>query len=213
LRPPNFKEPTPISGSPVISERLPYRVASEFETEIDACNTLEGLLVEWFELEREVEIEYREGQRLRIDYLVWPKDRVGFPYPHFGVEVKRGNYYGNMGAYIRALKQAIDYTDCRIKAGRFSGQRIDRVFVFPGADDSDLGIGWAGGVNRLAGLFHVGMIYQRRPWPEFSGIVPYFYLSAARVGVALERHTAVPSNSSGSVPASIGNLRSSIWQS
>jgi hypothetical protein len=81
-----------------------------FRTEIEASEALERLVRRWFEWEKEVSLEYVEGQRLRIDYLMWPREGVDFPYPMFGVEVKRG-YYA-IGPYNRALKQAIDYTSC-----------------------------------------------------------------------------------------------------
>jgi hypothetical protein len=153
-----------------------------FKTEVEASEALERLVRRWFEWEKEVSIEFIEGQELRIDYLMWPKADVDFPYRMFGVEVKRGDY-SKMGSYLRPLKQAIDYTSCRVKgfrigdeltSSRFAGERIERVFIFPGADGhSD---SWIGGVNRLAGLFHVGMIYEDR-WR--TG--PSFYLSAMRV--------------------------------
>jgi hypothetical protein len=158
----------------------PYGIKHlKFENEIKACKALEQLLVKCFEWEKEVTIEYKEGQRLRIDYLVWPKTGVDFPYPFFGVEVKRGT----TDDYIRGLRQAIDYTECRVIgvelgdemiASRFTGHRVDRVFVFPGVH-SNLD-SWISGANRLAGTFHVGMIYEKH-----GRVGPFFYISEIRV--------------------------------
>ena len=116
---------------------------------------------------------------------MWPKSGVDFPYSFFGVEVKRG--YNGMGAYNRALKQASDYTQCKvigvyrgdeIIGSRFAGERIERVFVYPGADEKaeGVGYGWVAGVNRLAGLYYVGMIYDATWRPG-----PFFYMSAMRI--------------------------------
>jgi hypothetical protein len=109
----------------------------------------------------------------------------------FGVEVKRG-YYA-IRTYNRALKQAIDYTHSRVVGvwrgdefigSRFKGQRVERVFIYPGAPEEwNDGYDWIAGVNRLAGLFHVGMIYDG----------PEFYMSAMSVWDRYRTHACHPS--------------------
>ena len=66
-----------------------------------------------------------------------------------------------------------------ITRSRFAGERVERVFIYPGATEHRND--WVAGVNRLAGLFHVGMIYEEtRPW--WNGrVVPFLYMSAMRV--------------------------------
>jgi hypothetical protein len=166
------------SASNVIALSRPYweRHDLQFKTEIMARAHLENLLEPWFILEPEVELRYEDANRLRIDYLARPRPDSNFPYPWFGIECKRG--FAGMGDYNDALKQAIDYTHSVVVDGRFDdlvNERVLRVFVFPGMPSnenpkrpSSMAALWAGGVNRLAGKFHVGMIYERSDGPLFE---------------------------------------------
>jgi len=147
-----------------------------FGDEVAAKAHLEGLLRPFFLLKREVWCRHLvAGNRLRIDYVGRPL-LIGFPFDWSGVEVKRSCDGGRL--YNGTLKQAIDYThcaidDCRPDLGRINGMRIERVYVFPArGDDGDLsgdcrGMHEAFWVNRLAGKFHVGMIYEMYDGPAF----------------------------------------------
>jgi hypothetical protein len=148
----------------------------EFASEAEAKADLEALLEPWFSLEREVTL-WHDNQQLRIDYVAEPKAGVDFPYDCFGVEVKRGNYR-DFSRYTQALKQAIDYTNCFVfKPGL---RRLAVVFVYPGLSEVHR---WAGGVNRLAGQFHVGIIYrdQRRYEPYRDASLPRFEMCGGRL--------------------------------
>lgn len=105
-----------------------------------------------------------------------PNIELPFPFHWFGVEVKKSCEDGSL--YNDAIEQAIDYTHCAVDDPRpllaaINGQRIARVYVFPARggphcwlrDDSGCNIGYC--VNRLAGKFHVGMIYESRDDPLF----------------------------------------------
>jgi hypothetical protein len=139
-----------------------------FANEELARDFLEQLLIGWFYLKSEVWLSYPETvNRLRIDYLAKRRPDTDFPFEHvFGIECKRQNRHGG-----QAVKQAIDYTHCLISDNRVSlaeirNKRLSRVYIFP-APSSD-GEGWHGGVERLAGLFHVGLIYVRHAgYPQF----------------------------------------------
>jgi len=143
-----------------------------FATEDDARRYLEALLEPWFHLKREVGLRYPgTANRLRIDYLAKPKPATPFPFDLFGIECKRSN---RAGEFNRAIKQAIDYCRCEIAdqrptLGRLLGQRVERVYVFPAPGEGHgYEGGWHGGVERLGGLFHVGLITVRAGMPVFS---------------------------------------------
>jgi hypothetical protein len=110
--------------------------APEFHDENEAKAYFEQFLRPWFYLKPEVWLTYpNSGNSLRIDYLAKPKDvdGTGFPFPIFGIECKPWN---SAGTFNRAVKQAIDYTRCRISDRRDSlqklaGQRVERVYLFP----------------------------------------------------------------------------------
>jgi hypothetical protein len=142
-----------------------------FTTEDDARRYLEQLLEPWFLLKREVGLCYPgTANRLRIDYLAKPKPGTPFPFDLFGIECKRAN---ERGEFNRAIKQAIDYCRCEIvdqrpTLSRVRNQRVERVYVFPAPPDaSDYQGGWHAGVERLGGLFHVGLIHVRAGAPVF----------------------------------------------
>lgn len=157
----------------------PQTPQPEFAEEEEARRFLEELLLPWFFLKPEVELSYPgTANRLRIDYLAKPKPDTGFPFPLFGIECKAACRHGG---FNRAVKQAIDYTKCRIvdersSLARVRGQPVARVYVFPAppaagiarppvageaAVDNDYARGWHDGVERVAGLFRVGLIYLR----------------------------------------------------
>jgi hypothetical protein len=148
----------------------------DFADESTAKRYLETLLTPFFLLKREVWCRHLlAGNRLRIDYVARPQT-VEFPFDWFGIEVKRSCQSG--GLYNQALKQAIDYTACviddtRPTLARINGNRIERVYVFPArGDNRDLygstrELHEAFWVNRLAGRFHVGMIYEMFDGPAF----------------------------------------------
>lgn len=134
---------------------------------------LEELLNGRFRLFPEVWLEHAEGNRVRIDYVALPL----FPFftEAFGVEVKRG--YEKVENLGMALKQAIDYRECRIvdkRAKKWQGKRLPYVFMYP---DSVQGAGaWT-----LARYFRVGAISTGRGrlqflcgrhviWDEYGGI-------------------------------------------
>jgi hypothetical protein len=155
-----------------------------FDSEDLARQALEELLRPWFHLKAEVWIRYPGTPRtLRIDYLAKPKPGVAFALPLFGVEVKAAN---ERGALNRAVKQAIDYThcevsDCRPSLAQVRGTLVRRVYLSPapptyrlGDDRHDYVRGWHDGVERVAGLFRVGLIYVR-----YTGR-PQFCMSAER---------------------------------
>jgi hypothetical protein len=151
----------------------------DFASEDIAKAYLEELLRPHFVLRREIECKHLiAGNRLRIDYVGRPKEDIDFPFDWFGIEIKRSCRGGD---YNRAIKQAVDYTFCEIdddQVARIKGRRIERVYLFPGLPDHvGQAIGPAFWVNRLAGLFHVGMIYVRRYWGRDE---TYFVTSADR---------------------------------
>jgi hypothetical protein len=138
----------------------------DFPDENTAKRYLEALLAPYFLLKREVWCRHLlAGNRLRINYVAPPKS-IEFPFDWFGVEVKRSCQSG--GLYNQSLKQAIDYTFCLIDdtrpdLTRINGSWIERVYAFSARGDSPDGntreLHEAFWVNRLAGKFHVGMIY------------------------------------------------------
>jgi hypothetical protein len=164
---------------------------SSFDNARDAKAYLETLLRPHFVLQAEVRVRHLEaGNRLRIDYLGRPRPDIELPFPFewFGIEVKKTCLDGSL--YNDAIRQAIHYTHCvvdddRPLLERINGQRIERVYIFParGPDEwfCDAGGNWYATkdcklgfcVNRLAGKFHVGAIY------EIAGL-PAFYCSADR---------------------------------
>lgn len=151
----------------------------DFAAEADASNYIRELLAPFFVLKREIACKHLvAGNRLRIDFLGRPRPAIDFPFDWFGIEVKRSVVHGE---YNRALRQAIDYTFCAVeddRVARVNGCRIERVYLFPGLPDTvDGQIGDAYWVNRLAGQFHVGMIYVRQ-WRR--GRAVYFTMSADR---------------------------------
>lgn len=149
------------------------REPPDFISEDAAGQYLERLLRPHFAFIREVRLELGNEQNLYIDYLARPRDdndyiahrdrnNLPFPFDFFGIEIKRGYRDSGIGDYNRALKQAIDYTQATIndpRTHRFNAKRLERVYVWPGLPDHYRGL-YFGGVNRLAGLFHVGMIYE-----------------------------------------------------
>jgi len=109
-----------------------------FAIEKEAKAFLEQLLAPHFVLQPEVALRHLEaGNRLRIDYLARPHPNIAlpFPFPWFGVEVKKSCDDGSL--YNDAIKQAIHYTHCvidddRRALERINGHRIERVYIFPG---------------------------------------------------------------------------------
>lgn len=148
----------------------------QFPSEAHAREALETLLEPWFTLVPEVWLTLGHN-KLRIDYLAQPHPGLEFPYPWFGIECKAGLGL-DMGEYNRALKQAIDYAGATVSDSRLPalwGKLVGQVFVFPGLHErGENGWLWPGSVNRLAGMFHVGMIYNN-PWHGLA-----FYMSAVR---------------------------------
>jgi hypothetical protein len=179
-----------------------------FDTEKKAKQYLEQLLAPYFRLQAEVWCRHQiAGNRLRIDYLAVPRPHVEFPFDLFGIEVKRS--CGDGSLYNEAIKQAIHYTDCAVDDPRpvlvrRNNRRIERVYIFParGPDcwfrdatgelhaTKDCNNGFC--VNRLAGKFHVGMIYACRDY-HTGDYYPAFYCSAdrqwcARLGPRAAKH-------------------------
>ncbi len=152
----------------------------DFTTEPEASSCLRALLAPYFVLRAEVGCRHLlAGNRLKVDFLARPKPGVDFPFDWFGIEVKRGARHG---AYNRGLRQAVDDAACVVdddRVARLAGERIQRVFLFPGVpdliDDHPSEAYW---VNRFVGLFHVGMIYVGR---HFGRDDLYFMMSADRV--------------------------------
>lgn len=155
-----------------------------FKTEQEARAHLREMLRPYFVIYREVWCRHLiSGNRLRIDYVARPLPLIDFPFAWFGLEVKTG-VQGR--EYNLALKQCIDYTHCEITddrpgLARIKGERIERVYLFPGLPDTfQYGPdGAVFSVNRLAGLFHVGLIYQRQDWHS-GQVEPYFLCSSDR---------------------------------
>jgi hypothetical protein len=148
----------PVTPSPPRREAQQTWEKLEFETEGDARIYLEQLLAPWFHLRPEVNAAFG-SQVLRVDYVAFPKDGSDFPYPRFGIEVKRG-YQNHFKHYSAALKQAIDYTQCLV-----DGRRLGVVFLFPGLPEEQ---GMVRGAHRLAGQFRVGTIRVRYGQPRFD---------------------------------------------
>jgi hypothetical protein len=131
-----------------------------FETEDDAIIYLRALLRPNFAMRHQVCCRHLlDGNRLRIDNVARPKPEINCPFDWYGLEVKcscRG------GDYNRALKQAVDYTFCQVddaRAPSVNGQRVPRVYLFPGLPETAGESYW---VNRFVGLFHVGLIFVQR---------------------------------------------------
>ena len=167
-----------------------------FASEREAKRYLETLLDPYFRLQSEVWCRHLiAGNRLRIDYVAKPHPHVDFPFDWFGLECKRSVESG--GDYNRLLQQPIDYAHCAIDdprpvLERINGQRIPRVYVFPArGHDGDL-FGdrreWheAFWVNRLAGRFHVGCIYEIQGLPAFYACADRQW--SARFGPRLGKH-------------------------
>ena len=141
----------------------------DFASEDDAKSYLQGLLHPYFVLQAEVWCRHKiAGNRLRIDYLGKPRPEVDFPFDWFGLEVKRECRHGT---YNQALQQALDYTFCAIEdtrplLSRINGQRIERVYLFPGlADNANPEWGYAA-LNRFVGRYHIGLIYVDQHNPQ-----------------------------------------------
>jgi hypothetical protein len=153
---------------------MTYIAFDHFTTEREASEYLVALLQPYFVLRSEIGCKHLiAGNRLRIDFVGRPCDGVDFPFEWFGIEVKRPCRGGD---YNRAIRQAVDYTHCVVddaRVERINGQRIERCYLFPGLPDE----GDAYWVNRLAGLFHGGMIRVRRTWNRDD---TYFVTSADR---------------------------------
>jgi hypothetical protein len=141
-----------------------------FNTETEAREYLEQLLIPWFEIEPEVSIRHiTAGNLLRIDYVLRARKDSEFPFDGiFGVECKANN---EAGSFNRTIKQAIDYTQCIIVDSRFDTQQLQRIYIFPAPTNSqemNYIDGWHGGAERIAGLFNVGLIHiERSGQPKF----------------------------------------------
>jgi hypothetical protein len=174
---------------------MPPFPSPEFQDEAEAKAYLEQFLRPWFYLKPEVWLTYpSSANSLRIDYLAKPKPDTAFPFPIFGIECTASTYQG--GIFNRAVKQAIDYAHCQIcdrrpsLTGR-SGQRVERVYIFPPPPqppDQDYMRGWHASVERVAGLFHVGLIHIR-----FTGS-PEFRMSGDRQWDADQGPIATPTH-------------------
>jgi hypothetical protein len=160
-----------------------------FADEHGAKDCLFRLLKPYFTLQKEVWLRHWQAgtpsaELLRIDFLAKPDPRLttpphaglrtaeDFPFPWFGIEVKKG--YRRGGDYTKAVTQAEDYTHCTIEdkrptLQRIYGRRIERVYLFPALDDDckpegehakgEHSVYW---LNRRIGIKHVGLIYRKQ---------------------------------------------------
>ena len=150
-----------------------------FKTEAHAKAYLRERLKPYFAIQWEIECQHLlAGNTLYIDYVARPLPGIDFPFPWFGGEIKRGGE--GIGDYNRSVKQCIDYTQCKIidpRVPTIYDKRIERVYLFPGMPEN--GVDPYYGVNRLAGLFHVGMIYFHRDFHSRQ-VEPHLLTSADR---------------------------------
>lgn len=157
----------------------PFQTFS-FASEAEADAYLQNLLQPYFHLLPQVELQHLAAKnKPKIDYLARPLPGADFPFRWFGIEVKKSVSGGD---YNRALKQAINYTECAVideRAPKINGQRIENVYLFPGLPDNHGAAGFTPfWLNRFVGLFHVGLIYAKRD--RWGTDYPYFMCSSDR---------------------------------